>query len=162
MSATLPWRPAPLPAPSLGEDLDFLRLIWAVDHGLQTTSKQMERALGVTGPQGLVLRIIARFPGLTMARLALILRVHSSTAGGIVKRLERRGLVCRRQDPRDRRRAYLGLTETGRDFDLGAAGFIEAAVHRTLGELPRRTIEHARQTLTVLTRELSGVDRVRP
>ncbi len=35
--------------PPLGKVLDFLRLLWAVDHGLNRTSKRMEVELGVTG-----------------------------------------------------------------------------------------------------------------
>jgi MarR family transcriptional regulator, organic hydroperoxide resistance regulator len=140
--------------PSLGEELDFLRLIWAVDHALQSTSKRMERTQGVTGPQRLVLRLLARFPGLTMARLATILRVHASTAGGIVKRLERRGLVERREDARDRRRTCLDLSEAGRAFDDECGGLIETAVRRTLEALPAQAVDDARATLIRLTSEL--------
>ena len=46
----------------LGETVEFLRLVWAVDHALQTTSKRMARSLGVTGPQRLVVRIVGRVP----------------------------------------------------------------------------------------------------
>ena len=45
--------------------LDFLRLLWSIEHGLQRMSKRMEGELGITGPQRLVLRIVGRFPGLS-------------------------------------------------------------------------------------------------
>ena len=32
--------------------LDFMRLLWNVEHGLQSTSKHMETTLGITGPSG--------------------------------------------------------------------------------------------------------------
>jgi DNA-binding MarR family transcriptional regulator len=147
--------------PSLGEDLEFLRLIWAVDHSLQTTSKRMERTLGITGPQRLVLRLLARFPGITMARIASILRVHPSTAGGIVKRLEIRELVSRRPDTHDRRRAYLRLTAAGCALDARSGGLIEDAVRRTLATVPRRAVDHTRETLLVLSRELSNTQATR-
>jgi hypothetical protein len=35
----------------LGETLEFMRLLWAIDHGLQRRSKQLASTLGVTGPQ---------------------------------------------------------------------------------------------------------------
>jgi MarR family transcriptional regulator, organic hydroperoxide resistance regulator len=38
--------------------LQFMQLLWAVDHGLQRASKGMLRRLGVTGPQRLALRLI--------------------------------------------------------------------------------------------------------
>ena len=42
----------------LGRVLEFMRVLWAVDHALQSTSKWMEVRLGVTGPQRLVIRMI--------------------------------------------------------------------------------------------------------
>src|SRR5260370_41656340 len=67
--------------------LDFLRLLWAIEHGLQRMSKRMEASLGVTGPQRLVLRIVGRFPGLSAGDLAHILPLPPSTITGILQRL---------------------------------------------------------------------------
>jgi MarR family transcriptional regulator, organic hydroperoxide resistance regulator len=145
---------AALPAPPLGSVLDFLRLVWGVDHGLQKMSKRMQRTMGVTGPQRLVLRLIARFPGLTVGRLAELLQVHPSTVTGILKRLEQRGLIGRRADTRDRRRAYLGLTASGRRLDAQLEGTVEAAVQRALWSLSPAALRHARQALMALAREL--------
>src|SRR5260370_14634723 len=59
--------------------LDFLRLLWAIEHRLQRMSKRMEASLGVTGPPRLVLRIVGRSPGLSAGGLAhLLLLPHSS------------------------------------------------------------------------------------
>ena len=75
--------------PPLGEQLEFMRLLWAIDHGLQTRSKRMAAALGVTGPQRLVIRIVGRFPGVSAGQLARILHLDPSTLTGILRRLER-------------------------------------------------------------------------
>jgi MarR family transcriptional regulator, organic hydroperoxide resistance regulator len=141
--------------PPLGGVFDFMRSIWALHHALQTASKRMNRTLGVTGPQRLVIRLVGRFPGLTAKRLASVLRVHPSTVSGIVKRLERRGLVERRRDTRDHRRVYLGLTARGRELDTEDGATIEAAVQRTLDSESPSAVEQARQVLTTLTRELT-------
>src|ERR1700760_1858990 len=90
--------------PPLGAVLDFMRLLWAVDHALQSASKRMEATFGVTGPQRLVVRIVGRFPGIAAGRVAEILHVHPSTLTSILKRLETRGMLQRRSDPRDARR----------------------------------------------------------
>ena len=66
--------------PPLGEVLDFMRMLWSIDHGLQTTSKRMEATLGVTGLQRMVLRLVGRFPGISAGHLARILHVHVSDA----------------------------------------------------------------------------------
>lgn len=154
-----PIDPGAAAPPRLGEDLELLRLIWALVHGLDRTSKRMERTVGVTAPQRFAIRLVGRFPGMTLAALAALLHVHPSTASGIVKRLEQRGLVCRRSDTRDRRRAYLGLTAAGRRLDAECAGTVESAVHETLTSVPRAAADGARHMLAALAREL---DRAAP
>ena len=146
------------PLPHLGEVLDFMRLIWAVDHALQRSSKRMKATMGVTGPQRLVVRIVSRFPGMPAGRIAELLHVHPSTLTGVLKRLERQGLIRRRSDPKDGRRALVGISPKGRAVDLAASGTVEAAVHRALALAPRREIEATRALLARLARELSGED----
>jgi len=122
--------------PPLGAVLDFMRLLWAVDHSLQSASKRMESVFGITGPQRLVVRIVGRFPGIAAGRVAEILHVHPSTLTGILKRLEMRGVLQRRSDPRDARRALFGLTAKGRKLDTVKTGTVELAVRRVLNGEP--------------------------
>ena len=100
-----------------GSVLEFMRLIWALDHGLQSLSKRMHASFGLTGPQRVTLRVLGRRPGISAGTLAEILRLHPSTLTGILHRLERRELVRRSHDPRDRRRTRLELTPRGRKLD---------------------------------------------
>jgi len=144
------------PLPPLGESLEFMRLLWAIDHGLQRRSKRMARALGVTGPQRLVLRIAGRFPGISAGQLAEILHLHPSTLTGVFRRLERRGLITRRRDARDGRRAALGLSAAGRQLDLLTAGTIESELEAVLGTLPRHKTLAARDVLRTLAVRLQA------
>jgi DNA-binding MarR family transcriptional regulator len=148
-----PYRPA---LPPLGEVIDFLRLIWRLDHALQQTSKRMQVSLGVTGPQRLVIRIVGRFPGVTAGQLAEILHVDPSTLTGVLKRLERRGLVARRSDPRDQRRALIGLTAKGRRVEAESPGSIEAAVRAALEELPPGAVLRSAEVLRALAARLEA------
>jgi MarR family transcriptional regulator, organic hydroperoxide resistance regulator len=144
--------------PQLGEVLEFMRLLWAVDHGLQSTSKRMESTLGLTGPQRLVLRLVGRFPGITAGRLAQILHVHPSTLTGVLKRMEKRGLLERKSDPLDGRKALFALTESGRAMDVPATGTVEAAVQRAMARLPRARLIAAQEVLATLAEELGSSD----
>jgi len=147
--------PVPPPAPpSLGPVLDFLRLLWRVDHALQRRSKRMARELGLTGPQRLVLRILGRFPGLPAGELATLLHLHPSTLTGVLQRLEKRGWIRRRADPRDRRRALFGLTERGRALDGNDAPTIEAAVRDALAGAGKGADASTRDLLERVAREL--------
>lgn len=59
------------PDPALDPSvLDVMRLLWSVEHRLQSRSKLMEAELGLTGPQRLVLRIGSRSPGRSAGELA--------------------------------------------------------------------------------------------
>jgi DNA-binding MarR family transcriptional regulator len=155
MSATNNPVPVVASLPALGPALDFLRVIWAVDHSLQTTSRRMERTIGVTGPQRFVLRIVGRFPGITAGHLARLLHLHPGTLTGIVDRLEREGLLRRRVDPRDRRRTLLGLTAKGRGLDVATEGVVEAAIQRVLDETPAAKVRAAREVLEAIVQALA-------
>ena len=144
----------------VGDAVEFLRLIWAVDHALQRRSKSMVAALGVTGPQRLVIRIIGRFPSIHAKQLAGILHLHPSSLTALLKRLERRGLVHRRRDGRDRRRWLLGLTRRGQALNREAPGTIEAAVQRTLDASTGRQLDGARMVLVRVARELDAAPAV--
>jgi len=140
----------------VGDVIDFLRLIWAVDHALQRRSKAMRAALGITGPQRLVLRLVGRFPSVHARQLADVLHLHPSSLAVLLKRLEARGRIRRRPDQRDRRRWLLGLTRRGRALNRSAPGTIEAAVQRTLHATSRRDLVGARVVLGRLACELEG------
>jgi hypothetical protein len=115
--------------PPLGEALELLRLVWEVDHALQSASKRMEAALGVTGPQRLMLRIVGRFPRIPAGQT---------------------------RDPQDGRRVLLGLTDQGRILDGERAGTIEGAVRRALARLSAEDVRGARATMSALAAALEA------
>ena len=143
-------------APSGTDVLGFLRLLWAIDHGLQTHSKRMSRALGVTGPQRLVIRILGRHGHLTSGQLAALLHLHPSTLTGIVRRLQLRGFVTREVDPRDGRRYHLALTERGRSVNSLRVGTVEAELEAALGDLTPGQLASAGHALESIGMRLSG------
>jgi DNA-binding MarR family transcriptional regulator len=138
----------------LGPVLDFLRALWALDHALQSASKRMEGRLGVTGPQRFVIRMIGRFPGISAGEVSDLLHVHPSTLTCVLKRLERRGLVVRRADPADARRALLELSAKGRRVDAIRLGTVEGAARKALASLPPAAMRQARAVAEAITAEL--------
>jgi len=146
-------------AAALGSALDFMRMMWAMDHGLQRRSKRMEVEIGVTGMQRVVIRLIGRFPGITAGRLAELIHVHPSTLTGVLKRLVERGFVDRERDRDDARIAHFALAPEGGRIDGSQAGTVEAAVRRALARLQPDQIDAARVVLIVLAEELARADR---
>jgi MarR family transcriptional regulator, organic hydroperoxide resistance regulator len=143
--------PAVRPAPVLPNVLQFMQLLWAVDHGLQRTSKGMLRRLGVTGPQRLALRLIGQFPSISAGDLAALLHVHPSTLTGILARLLEQRLILRAVDTRDARRSVLRLSRRGMRVDAVRAGTVEAAVSAVL----RRASVADQRCVTAVLRQLA-------
>lgn len=76
-------------------------------------SRQLVQQLGVTGPQLMVLRELARNGAVPVGSLAKAVSLSHATVTGIVTRLEKRELVQRREDDEDRRRVLVGVTSAG-------------------------------------------------
>ena len=138
----------------LDPTLDFMRLLWSIEHGLQKRSKRMKAEIGLTGPQRLVLRIVSRFPGLSAGELARIVMLHPSTITGIVQRLARRRLLRRERDPGDSRRARLWPEAGARRYTRQSRGTVEEAVTRALRTTGGANVRAARTVLTELARVL--------
>lgn len=138
----------------LPDVLQFMQLLWAVVHGLEKTSKKMSAAIGVTGPQRLVLRVVGLFPGLSAGDLATILHIHPSTLTGVLQRLVTQGLLERVDDPRDRRRAILRLTPSGTRANAVRRGTVESAVAKGLAETGKSERDATRRVLERLARHL--------
>lgn len=136
--------------------LDFLRLLWAIDHALQKHSRRMTRELGVTGVQRLAIRVLGRYPDLTPGQLAGLLHLHPSTVTGIVQRLQRGGFVLRRMDPSDRRRSRLALTARGRAIDARRGGTVEAELEAALQKIDPAALTTAERVLTAIGEQLAS------
>jgi DNA-binding MarR family transcriptional regulator len=130
--------------------LGFMSLLWALNHELESLSKRMAVAFGVTGPQRLAVRIVGRSPGISAGELADVLRVHPSTLTGIVHRLVDSGLLERRRDPADARRTLLVLTARGRAIDTMRNGTVESAISRALRQVPPSQLGAAMDVLEQL------------
>ena len=138
----------------VGEVLDFMRLLWALHHGLAAKSKRMIAELGVTSPQRLVVRIVGRRPGIAAGEIASTLFVDPSTLTGVLTRLEGRGFIERKTDRADARRALFSLTAKGRRLDQMKTGTVEEKVRATLGSLPPDKVAAARDVIGSLARAL--------
>jgi DNA-binding MarR family transcriptional regulator len=139
--------------PALTGTLSFMQLIWELHHELQARSKEMEHRHGVTGPQRLVLRLVGRFPGVSPGELAALLRLHPSTLTGVFSRLEARGLIRRKKDPEDARRAVLELTASGARIDARRTGTVEAVLKRALSRLSPAQVESTERALRLIIEE---------
>jgi DNA-binding MarR family transcriptional regulator len=142
---------------TLSRALTFMRVLWAVAHGLESTSKRMHAELGITGPQRLVLRLVGHYGQMSAGEVARTMHVHPSSVTGMLRRLEQSGLLLRRSDRDDARRAVLTLTPQGKRLNAKTAGTVEAVVERALRAISSAEVRAAQRALQVLADEF-GVD----
>jgi len=153
----MPRRRAAPPAPyALDPTLDFMRLLWNIEHNLQSASKRMAARLGITGPQRLVLRVVAQYPGISAKEVARALHLHPSTVTGILQRLERKNVLLRAADPVDTRRARLRALPSARRFTRRAPGTVEYAVERALHRLTPASVKTTRLVLAAVAAALDA------
>lgn len=91
-------------------DDELLFLLYDVARQMRTRADQRARARGMTRAQWVILTWLERQPGISQNELAALVEVEPISVGRLVDRLEARGLVERRADPRDRRVWRLQLT----------------------------------------------------
>lgn len=108
---------------------------------LRTVFDRRVRQLGLTRPQWTVLTRLHSRPGLSQSEVADLLEIEKPTAGRLIDRLERKGWVERRRDPRDRRVNRMHLTAKGRKL------------HTAIWPVAAGTVDDALEPLTVRERK---------
>jgi MarR family transcriptional regulator, lower aerobic nicotinate degradation pathway regulator len=120
---------------------------------------------GLTPVQFAALQALASAPCIDQRRLAGTIGLDTSTTGGVVDRLETRGLLLRNSNPDDRRVRLLTLTDTARALLQAAIPSILQAQERMLEVLPKRDkVEFMRMLRILVTanNELSRAPRSAP
>jgi DNA-binding MarR family transcriptional regulator len=97
----------------VAEILDNIRRVFQV---VNEQSKQAERETGLTGPQVWAIKVIEKHGPLRVSDLARLMYLHPATVGGILDRLEMRGLIVRNRSTEDRRVVEVNLTDDGRSM----------------------------------------------
>jgi DNA-binding MarR family transcriptional regulator len=94
---------------------DLLFLLHDVARLLRVDADKRARVNGMTRAQWAILIWLERQPGISQKELSEILEVEPITVARLIDRLEARGMVERRPDPRDRRIWRLHLLRAARD-----------------------------------------------
>ncbi|MCE2909318.1 MAG: MarR family winged helix-turn-helix transcriptional regulator [Betaproteobacteria bacterium] len=93
---------------------------------------------GLTPVQYAALQAVANTPGTDQRSLARTIGLDTSTLGGVIDRLEARGLVQRNASPDDRRVRLLTLSRAGGELLAQAVPAMLRAQERMLEPLPAR------------------------
>ena len=135
---------------------NLIFLLHEVAHLMRTLADQRARERGMTRAQWVILKRLFRTPGLSQNELAAIIEVEPITIGRLIDRLEKRGLVERRKDPKDRRIHRLHLKPKAapviREIDQSLAELEMIMVDG----IERRTIDACGTALTRIKTNLAA------
>lgn len=139
-------------ATALGPSVES-ELTWLLHRAAQrlrsATSERAEQH-GLQLRDYIVLSALDKTPSLTQVELGKALGLDKTTLMGQLDRLEQRGLIVRRNDPRDRRARIPEITEAG--------NALRATVARACDDVETATVaSFSRDQLTVFRRILIGI-----
>ena len=92
---------------------ELLVALRKVIRAIDLHSKQLERQVGLTGPQLLVMRAITKFNGAMVKEIADHTNLSPATITSILDRLQSRELVIRQRCTEDKRKVGVYLTDAG-------------------------------------------------
>jgi DNA-binding MarR family transcriptional regulator len=98
------------------DEPDLLFLIYDTARLLRIDGDKRARQHGMSRAQWIILIWLRRQPGLSQKELAELVEVEPITVARLVDRLQARGMVERRPDPKDRRIWRLHLCPAGEDM----------------------------------------------
>lgn len=105
------------------------------------------KSSGVTALQYTALTVLERHDGLPAAQLARDSFVTAQSMADIVRALEKRSLIHRERNPRNRRELLLHLTDAGRQLLADHADEVAALEGRMVSKLTARQVDQFRAAL---------------
>lgn len=106
--------------------------------------------LGLTPVQYAALQTVANAPDVDQRTLARSIGLDTTTIGGVIDRLESRGLLVRKTTPDDRRVRLLAITDAGKAVLAAAAPSVLRAQARILAPLPAKERKEFMRMLRLL------------
>lgn len=145
----------PTKAQTVADITDNLRRVF---QAINERSKRAERETGLTGPQLWTIKQIAESGPVKISELARRMYLHPATVGGILDRLEIKGLVARARSRTDRRVVKVDLTAQGRDLVRTAPEVAQGLLVTGLERLPGKKLFDIAAGLTDMVEILGASD----
>ncbi|WP_018233314.1 MarR family winged helix-turn-helix transcriptional regulator [Thioalkalivibrio thiocyanodenitrificans] len=135
-----------------------IRQLRVVYRALQTHSRSIEKACGVSAAQLWALWELRRAPGLRVGDLSQRLLIHPSTASNMLDKLEDKRLVERRRTGMDQRVVSLFLTDRGETLLRAAPAPAQGDLNRALQALPEQQLAALESGLAALLERMEARD----
>ena len=137
---------------------DILRSLRRIIRAVDLYSRRLVSQTGLSGPQLICLRQLARDGAMQTSHLADAVNLSSATVCGILNRLEQRGLVIRERQKDDRRRVLVSLSKAGQDSIENAPPALDESFLFKLRALPKRQQQNIHETLARIVSMMAAED----
>lgn len=123
--------------------------------------KLMKKSIGnqfkdnnLTGPQGMLLGILAHFGKMKISDLSEKLNLSNSTVSGILDRLEKQNFVERSRSDEDRRVVYVSVTDEYKKIACQRFKEIEQSIENKMKNANPEELDKILEGLEILKRKL--------
>lgn len=147
-----------LPASQPGPRATYL--VKRLELAIRGEIERLMRPMGLTTHQYTALSVLARHPGLSSAQLSRRSFVSPQAANEIVAALERKGLITREADPRNRRILRMSLTEVGELAVRTGDQLVDEMEHRMFAGLRSAEVGFFRSTLEACLNNFTDSDPI--
>lgn len=141
--------------------IDILIKLRKIVRSVNLESKQIEKEQGVSIPQLLCLQFLAEQDDFktNAAKLKEFLNLNASTISGILRRLEKKGLVAKLPNTLDKRITLISLTDNGMKLLQTAPITFQQKLSEKLKALPPEKLQTIIDGIDILT-NIMEVDEV--
>lgn len=112
----------------------------------------MLTALGITYPQYLVLMVLWEKDNQPVNDIARRLILETNTVTPLIQRMEKQGLITRKQGDKDKRQQIVSLTQSGKEMEERAYQLIPPAMLGRLSACPLQLEDYQ-----ILAKELDSI-----
>lgn len=142
--------------------IDILVKLRKIIRSINLESKKIEKELGVSIPQLLVLKYLSdQNDYRAFAKdIKEYINLNASTISGIISRLEGKGLVAKSLRSKDKRAIYIVLTAKGADLLNNSPSTLQEKLSQKLKKLSIEQIEELDRNIELLTKimDVENVD----
>lgn len=134
------------------EPTEILIKVRKIVRSINLESKKIQKEHGVSIPQVLCLNYLKNAPGFqaTQGEIRKFLNLNSSTASGIIGRLEKKGFVARLPRSGDKRVVSITLTSDGEEHLSRIPSLLHEQLSEKLQHLPAEKLEKVEEGLDLL------------
>lgn len=100
----------------LSKSIEVIKTLKQVMGALKQNIQCQYKDMNLTGPQGMLMGVLAHHGEMKISALSEKLDLSNSTVSGIIDRLEKQGLVERIRSKEDRRVVYVNITPEYKNF----------------------------------------------